>query len=160
MRLRTRIHHNNNLLIFLIGILAFVGCGSDTVYHHYEQVTADGWNRNDTLRFHVAPAKSDAVLHEEVELRINSAFPFMGLCLIVEHTTFPSNVRRIDTLNCALIDKNGKAKGKGINYIQNHFHLIDLSVNQDDSIEIAIHHNMKRENLPGIIDLGILLHSY
>ena len=105
----------------------------------------------------MTPAKDDAVLHEEVELRINSEYPFLGLCLVVEQTTFPSDVRRVDTLNCSLIDKGGSPKGKGVNYFQNRFLLTDLSVSEGDSVEIAVHHNMKREILPGVVDLGIRL---
>ena len=137
--------------------LALAGCNRQTVYHHYEKASVDGWERNDTLVFNVSPASSDAVLQEEVQLRINNKYPFMGLSLIVEQTTFPSNVRRVDTLNCHLIDKKGGVEGKGINYVQYGFYLTDISVSEGDSLSIALHHNMKREILPGIIDLGIRL---
>ncbi len=156
MRRRT-LHRNSLFALLMMVALALAGCNRSTVYHHYEPVPVDGWTRNDTLHFHVTPAKDDAVLHEEVELRINSEYPFLGLCLVVEQTTFPSNVRRVDTLNCSLIDKGGSPKGKGVNYFQNRFLLTDLSVSEGDSVEIAVHHNMKREILPGVVDLGIRL---
>lgn len=148
----------NSLSILLITVvLALAGCDNNTVYHHYEQTSVSGWERSDTLLFNVASAKSDAVLKEEVELRINNTYPFMGLCLVVEQTTYPSNVRHIDTLNCQLIDEEGQTKGDGLNYIQYHFHLTDISVSEGDSLAIAIHHNMKREILPGVVDVGIRL---
>ena len=148
----------NCLSIFIMTVaLVLTGCNRRTVYHHYNQTHVSGWERNDTLLFNVKPAACDAVLHEEVELRINSQYPFMGLCLVVEHTFFPSNVRRVDTLNCQLIDEKGSVKGKGINYVQYSYHLTDLSVSEGDSIAIAIRHNMKREILPGIVDLGVHL---
>ena len=144
-------------MLLLTVALILVGCNRHTVYHHYEQAPVSGWERNDTLVFCVKPAAADAVLHEEVELRINNQYPFMGLVLIVEQTTFPSNVRRVDTLNCQLIDEKGNVKGKGINYVQYSYHLTDLGVSEGDSIAIAIRHNMKREILPGIVDLGVHL---
>ena len=150
---------NSLFTIFVTVALALASCNRNTVYHHYEQVSANGWERNDTLYFHVTAAKSDAVLNEEMELRINNWYPFMGLCVVVEQTTFPSNVRRVDTLNCSLVGKNGITKGKGISYIQNSFHLTDISVSEGDSLDIAIHHNMKQEILPGVVDLGIKLNK-
>lgn len=154
------------LIIIVTAALALIACSRNTVYHHYEEAPVDGWERTDTLYFHVSPAKAAAVLHEEVELRINSQYPFMGLCLVVEQTVHhpqltahhsPVATTRIDTLNCSLIDSDGLVKGKGINYVQYHFHLTDLSVSEGDSLAIAVHHNMKREILPGFVDLGIKL---
>ena len=147
-------------IIFLTVALALTGCNRHTIYHHYEQTPVAGWERNDTLFFNVSPTGDDAVLHEEVEMRISNKYPFMGLCLVVEQTTFPSNVRRIDTLNCNLIDEKGNVMGKGINYMQYNYHLTDLSLNEGDSLSIAIRHNMKREILPGVIDVGIKLIKY
>ena len=69
MRRRT-LHRNSLFALLMMVALALAGCNRSTVYHHYEPVPVDGWTRNDTLHFHVTPAKDDAVFHEEVELRI------------------------------------------------------------------------------------------
>ena len=124
------------------------------------------------MRFCVPPVRQSTVLHEEVELRISDRYPFMGLSLVVEHTTVPANtsrkagktlpagLMRTDTLNCSLVDQNGNFKVKGIGYYQYHFHLTDISVNEGDSLVIAIRHAMRRETLPGIADVGLKLRSY
>lgn len=156
---RSLLRNSGLLTVAIATVLTFflVGCHHNDVYHHFETTSFNGWERTDTLYFHVPSAKADAVLHEEVELRINGQYPFMGLCLVVEQTILPSNVRRVDTLNCSLIDHDGHTKGKGINFVQYNFHLTDLGVSEGDSLSIAIHHNMKRETLPGVIDLGMKL---
>jgi gliding motility-associated lipoprotein GldH len=168
MRHRIRLRNNLSTILLTVAVaLTLVGCNRATVYHQYEHVSSEGWDRTDTLRFHIAPAKAAAILHEEVELRTNGHYPFTDLCLIVEQTIYPShtdmspyssqNTRRIDTLTCSIADKNGIAKGKGLNYIQNHYHLTDLNVSEGDSIDVAIYHHMRKEVLSGIVDLGIKL---
>ena len=144
---------SRHVITFLVLLLIISSCTRKTVYHH-----------------HVAPMKKSAVLREEVGLRINSLYPFMGLSLIVQQTTLHrqeekgnvmrNHITRTDTLNCNLIDQRGNTKGKGINFYQYDFHLTDLSLNDGDSLCIAIHHNMKREILPGIVDVGIKLQAY
>ena len=48
-------------------------------------------------------------------------------------------------------------KGHGISTYQYNFHLTTLTLNEGDSLHIAVRHNMKREILPGISDIGIRL---
>jgi gliding motility-associated lipoprotein GldH len=62
-----------------------------------------------------------------------------------------------DTLNCSLIERDGRVKGKGVSFYQYNFHLNDLDLRAGDSLSINIRHNMKREILPGIADVGIKL---
>jgi gliding motility-associated lipoprotein GldH len=136
---------------------ALASCNRKTVYDQYGHTPLAGWERNDTLSFAVRPMENDGVFKEEVGLRINDSYPFMDLCLIVEQTVFPANITRSDTLNCKLVDSNGKAKGKGLSYYQFNFHLTDLQLVKGDSLHVSIRHNMKREILPGIADIGLRL---
>lgn len=154
--MRSRSHRLAALLLTAVALLV-VGCKQKTLYHHYEHTATTGWEKNDTLFFHVPAAQQGEELSEEVELRTNSSYPFLGVSLIVVQTTFPSNVSQKDTLFCTLADEDGNIQGKGVNYYQHHFHLKDFYTNQGDSIVIAIHHNMKRETLPGIVDVGVKL---
>lgn len=141
-------------------------CDRKTVYDRYEPVPADGWEKNDTLTFCVRPAlhgkadDSESITYkEEVGLRINSHYPFTGLSLIVEQTAMPADVTRNDTLNCRLINNDGKMKGRGVSNYQYSFHLTNITLAKGDSLRIRIRHNMKQEMLPGISDVGIKLES-
>lgn len=152
--------------------IALCSCNRKTIYHHYEHTSLAGWEKSDTIVFCVPPVPQSTVLHEEVELRISDRYPFMGLSLVVEHTTLPAGTTpkagkalpaglvRTDTLNCSLVDENGNFKVKGVGYYQYHFHLTDISVNEGDSLVVALRHAMRRETLPGIADVGIKLHAY
>ena len=148
---------NRRLLVALAVVLALTGCHRRTLYHHFEHTPLSGWERNDTLLFYVMPARQNAVVQREVELRISEEFPFQRLTLVVEQTTLPANFIRRDTVNCNLIDQEGNVLGEGITLFQYRFALPDTSVDEGDSITIAIRHNMKRETLPGIADIGLRL---
>jgi hypothetical protein len=44
-----------------------------------------------------------------------------------------------------------------VNYFQHRFHLTNFYANKGDSMVIAIRHNMRRDLLPGIMDVGVRL---
>ena len=147
--------------VVLIAVaLVTASCKRKTIYHHYEYTPLAGWEKNDTLFFTLSPVKERAVVQRDVEMRISGEFPFQRLYLIVEQTTYPSNILRRDTLNCHLIDPAGNIQGNGVSLYQYSFHMSDISLNEGDSLQICIRHNMKREILPGIADVGIRLTAY
>lgn len=154
----------NNIYVILISIITvattLMSCNRKTVYNRYNHTPLAGWEKNDTLIFKIPPFAASGNYKEEIGLRINDSYPFMGLCLIVEQTILPSNLTKSDTINCKLFDKDGNVKGRGISYYQYNFHFTDVSVNAGDSIEIRVRHNMKREILPGISDIGIKIEGY
>ena len=140
--------------------MALAGCNRKTIYHHYEHTPVGGWEKNDTLNFVVPSAKLRAVAQRDVELRISGEYPFRNLFLMVEQTTYPSGIRRRDTLNCELVNPDGSYKTRGVTLYQYRFPLTDISINEGDSLCIRIRHDMKREILPGIADIGVRLTAY
>ncbi len=63
----------------------------------------------------------------------------------------------VDTLNCALIGANGVPKGQGIGYYQYAFDITSMDLQEGDSLHISVRHDMKREILPGISNVGVSL---
>ena len=143
--------------IGLCGLLLCAACKNKTIYSHYEHVPIFGWEKNDTLFFAITPIKQDGNYQENIGIRINGSYPFMGLTLIAEQTIFPSMESHSDTLNYELIDEDGNMKGKGISHYQYSFPLKTLQLQEGDSVSINIRHDMKREILPGVSDIGITL---
>ena len=93
---------------------------------------------------------------------MTGVYPFMGLTLIVNQSIFPKGklqgmekTEKSDTIQCALIDKSGATKRQGISYYQYNFPINAYRFASGDSIHITVKHNMKREILPGISDIGI-----
>lgn len=152
---------NRNLAVCSICIMVlaalFTACTSHKVYHHYEPVTMNGWERNDTVVFLVPPLSADGVYQRQLGLRVNNDYPFMGLTLIVEQTVMPDMLLRRDTLSCDIIDDHGHPSGNGISLYQYLFPLPAVPLQQGQSLRITIRHDMKREILPGITDVGIEL---
>lgn len=151
---------NNKSALIMIALtvaLTMVGCNRKTIYSHYEHTPINGWEKNDTLKFSIFPVRTDGLYREEVGLRINSAYPFMGLTLIVEQHTTQKRLMRSDTLHTSLIDHDGTIQGEGMSYYQYNFHLANLQLQADDTLLVNIRHNMKREMLPGISDIGVTL---
>ncbi len=100
---------------------------------------------------------SSGYYSEEIGLRISEGYPFMKLNLIVEQTIMPSRQTRSDTIQCNLIDQQSNVKGKGISSYQYRFPLTTLELKEGEQLYIAVRHDMKREILPGISDIGIRL---
>jgi gliding motility-associated lipoprotein GldH len=130
-------------------------CNDKTVYHDYEQTPASGWEKNDPLSLTLPPIQETGNYKEEVGMRINGSFPFLSLSLIVEQTKLNTGEKQCDTLVCELINKRGYPQGKGVSQYQYLFPLKTLQLNKGDSLYIEIRHDMKREILPGITDVGL-----
>ena len=142
--------------IMLAVTIGMASCDRKTIYYHYEHAPIAGWEKNDTLCFDVPPVSAGSY-REELGLRIDTDYPFMGLCLVIKQTILPSGYVHHDTLNCSLVDRNGNHKGTGISFYQYNFHVNTLRLHEGDSLHITVKHNMKREIMPGVADIGIRL---
>lgn len=149
--------------LFIIGLTigTLTSCKDAVIYNQYSHIPIAGWEKNDTLSFEIPPLANGGYYQEQLGLRITGAYPFMGLTLIVEQTIYPTEsnkeekTMKVDTIQCSLIDKNGVTKGQGISYYQYDVPINVYRMNANDSIHLCIRHDMKREILPGISDIGI-----
>ena len=139
----------------MVMVLLLTACQDNTVYHRYLHTNRTGWERNDTLRFLIPPVKEAGRYCEELGLRTDGNYPFLSLTLIVEQTKGHTGDVRRDTVECKLITKQGRVMGAGINHYQYTFPLATIDLEKEDSLRIVIRHDMKRELLPGIMDVGI-----
>ena len=145
------------ILLTVVSIVAASSCDNNKVYDTYYHTSINGWEKNDTLSFNIPKLKQDGMYSSILGLRTNRTYPFMGLTLIVEQTIYPERVIKTDTIDCNLTDQNGNTNGQGINYYQYEFHVSDMNLKAGDSIHVCVRHDMKREILPGISDVGIKL---
>ncbi len=138
-------------------LLQLTACRKDTVYFHYKHTPLSGWEKNDTLIFQPPAMKQAGTYKEALGLRISEGYPFMGLNLIIEQTVLPSHEKRSDTLRCNVIDQQSNIQGQGVSQYQFLFPLTTINLKEGDKLYIAVRHDMKREILPGISDVGIRL---
>lgn len=149
--------------LYIIGaFILLASCQEKTVYYQYAHTPVAGWEKNDTLSFDIPPLAQGGIYEERLGLRIMGSYPFMKLTLIMTQTVFPHDKSSVktevsDTIECNLIDKKGSTNGQGVSYYQYAFPVKICSLNAQDSLHITIRHDMKREILPGISDVGLKL---
>ena len=159
---RNRINYILTLLITVATTL--VSCNRKTVYDHYEPTPLTGWEKNDTLIYRMPVFDEGGEYSETLGLRIGDNYPFTSICIIVDNTIISKdNTMGLstvsDTITCSLFDSDGSIKGNGVSIFQYNSHIKDLSVEKGDSVEVRVRHNMKREILHGIMDIGIQLNK-
>ena len=148
------------ILLTVVATLLSVSCNRKTVYDHYEHTPLTGWEKNDTLIYRMPVFQKSGTYSEELGLRISDTYPFTSICIIVDQTIIPKDrtmeVRTVsDTIMCSLFDSDARIKRRGVSIYHYDNHFNDISLEKGDSVEVRIRHNMKREILHGINDIGI-----
>ena len=150
---------NRHFLKFLLLAtgLMLCACGRQKIYSHFEHVSDTGWEKVDTIVFNIPPVAESGIYQEALEIRIDNTYPFQSLTMEVTQTIFPEN--KVETHNkvCQLIDQNGNMKGAGVSLFAYTFPFNDIQLNRGDSLYITIVHCMKREIMPGVVDVGVTL---
>ena len=151
---------NNSKCIALLAamlLLVLSACNRKLVYDRYLATPISGWEKNDTLSYDIRPVSGTDTYDMWLGLRTSEAYPFTAITLIVEQHIYPKDTIVNDTVNCKLTDRHGNASGTGVNFHQYRFPVTELQLQDGDSIHIRVRHDMKREILPGISDVGISL---
>lgn len=150
-------HNRNNILClaFVVVMFAMTACDRKTIYHGYDHADAVGWEKTDTLLYNTGKIGESGTFSEEISLRLNGTYPFVNLCMIVEQNLLPANIITFDTLNCKLASRQVFFNTNGVSYRHYNFHLKDIELNEGDTLLLRIRHNMMREVLPGIADVGV-----
>lgn len=144
-----------NIVSVVMTAAVAVSCATDTVYYSYAHTPVAGWEKNDTLTFNIPGMAAPGTYSQQVGLRMTSAFPFTSISLIVEQRIMPRGKVLTDTIKCPITDIRGNFLGDGISSFQYMFPLREVTLNKKDSIHVSIRHNMKREILPGVSDIGL-----
>lgn len=143
--------------LVVLALLILCGCQQQVAYHQFAHIPSAGWDKTDTLHFDISPVATDGDYSLDAQLRTNKFYPFLQLTMEVNETVHPSQEHHHDVIVCQLIDKEGALEGDGISYFQYQFHVRDFTLRQGDSIHISLTHNMKRELMPGVTDVGLRL---
>ncbi len=130
-------------------------CDQRTVYHHFESTSQTGWEKIDTLLFVVPPLAEPGRYSQQIDVRINEFYPFTSLSLVVSQQVFPGDRRKKQILRCRFTEQNQYFQRRGISNYTYSFSLPDIDLRRGDSLRVSVRHDMKREILPGITDLGL-----
>ena len=148
---------NRLSVVTVVLLMMLCGCQQQTVFHQFRHISEPGWDKTDTLHFDIAPLQHDGTYRLEAELRTTKHYPFLQLAIEIDQTIYPSKKALNNKIDCDLVSEEGVIGGDGISYFQYRFHVRDISLRQGDSIHLCVTHNMKREIMPGIADVGLHL---
>ena len=101
--------------------------------------------------------KEAGTYQEEIGIRTDLDYPFQSLALVVAQEIHPKGEFLQTIKNCSLYDESGKERGNGISRFQNVIYLSDIQLEKGDSLRICITHNMRREMISGLSDIGMIL---
>lgn len=142
-------------------MLLLPSCDGSVAYDKYAHTPISGWEKNDVLTFDIDSLSASGAYNRQLGLRVTGAYPFMKLTLIVETKCYSKGADlqeptiKNDTVICRLINEKGVTTGQGISLYQYDYPIPAATYREGDSLHIEVRHDMKREILPGISDIGI-----
>lgn len=157
--------YDKRVCMALITLVAcfLTACHTDTRYHVYQTIPGvDGWNKSDSLVFHLPANFPKGEYQLEVGLRNTGGYPYRDIWLSVTRIEEDSLlVCSTDTLHFYLADEDGRWAQEGAigGLYQQTFLCETPVIFAKDSVNRSFRmtHLMKRNPLPGISDAGIRL---
>lgn len=135
--------------------LLFAACTEGTVLHSYKTLSAEGWERCDTVCFDLPKAVEDFNGTLTIGLRTIAYVGMQDIVLAVEQSGEATGVCRCDTIRYPLTDSKGDALAAGINNHQYETQHLPISMKKGQGGIVRIHHLMTPEVISGITEIGI-----
>ena len=145
------------ITLLIISTMILTACSSQRVYDTFKHVDDQGWEKNDELTFCIPKMAESGYYTLELGLRLNNYYPFRNLQLAVIQTVYPSLETPTDMLTLDIADSQGKMNGSGVSLYQYSQMFRKYRLQENDSISVRIRHDMKREILPGVMDVGVII---
>lgn len=137
--------------------MLLASCDDPRTFDRFEHTDAADWSTDEPVVFAV-PHQSPGTYALDVMLRSTLACPYQTVTLLVETTTLPRHSVRRDTVVCTVNDSQGHPAGQaGLSSNETTHRAATLTLARGDSLQVAVRHLMRREELPGIRDVGIRL---
>ena len=146
------------IFIYLL-LSSLVSCTGNTLYHSYQSLPVEGWERRDTVCFEVPKAEEDISGTLFIGLRTVAHVGIQDVVLAVEQCDEMGAVCRCDTVRYPLTDTEGNALAGGVNIHQYETKHLPLLLRKGNSTTIRIHHLMRHETLSGLTELGIRIEA-
>ncbi len=146
---------SHTLLTSCLVLALLTGCVDErTVYHHFEDTSLDGWKRTDTLSFPLPRLSADSTYTLTASIRITPTYPYADLRLVVEQPSATSVRSHRATLRFLLAHPAGTFTATGVD-LEHHSLPIPTPLLHPTHATLRIYHIMRREELPGVNDVGL-----
>lgn len=139
--------------IFVLSGIITISCTTRTVYHHYNSIDGETWNKTDTASFILPDSMKEGEYNIIIGIRHTAYYPYRDLWL----SLILPDKETADTVHLYLANDRGNWNGNGTasGYYQYEADGPAFNyANQKDSI-IKLSHIMKESYLPYISDVGI-----
>ncbi|WP_418698128.1 gliding motility lipoprotein GldH [Bacteroides sp.] len=145
-------------IILLFVASALGACDKQTVYHAFQSLPTEGWQRKDTLCFSAEISDSLTYYKLSVEIRNRNNYPYQNISLSVSCDAPDAQSLLADTLQFTLADKEGIWKGDGWGGLyQSSFPAGSVRIGKPGIYLFKIAYTLPDEILHGVNDIGIKL---
>lgn len=159
--MRHRIFPPTKHIVLYAALALCTACRQSEDYRHFETVDDEGWDITDRYTFAVPPVQREGNYDLTLHLRTTTAtpYPFLDLYVEVVETWCNDTVTTTytDTVACPLARQDTPSTGVVIQ--QYTYPIRTRHCQRGDSLTLTLRHIMRREMLPGITDVGIMLQS-
>ncbi|MBQ9561782.1 MAG: gliding motility lipoprotein GldH [Prevotella sp.] len=140
-----------------IAVLLLAACSTDTVYHHFESTSDEGWDKEDTLTMQTDEMQETGTYELTLDVRTTEEYPYQDLSLMVEETLLTSKAKRLYPVTLQIATRQGERNEEGLAYSEFRRELSKQYIRKGEKIRFRIYHKMRRLVLPGVKDVGIKL---
>ncbi len=143
----------------VLAAAVFSSCGRPVGYSEFRSTPSGVWTSADTLTFNVDTLRRGGRYALTLCLRAPASqpFPYHHLWLEARLGNLVADTARRDTLHLALVAPNGRSLGRGIAVHQYEIPFDTLQLLPGASGRISLRHIMRRDSLPGISEVGVVL---
>lgn len=146
----------NRLWPILCLLAVGTGCNHGRVYHSYQPVGPDGWDRTDTLVFQLPHIPdSMAMLDLSLCLRIFPQLWWRQVAVGVEYRLSRPDTLFRDTVLVTLSDSAGSRSLARNPLLQYRHPMASFSADRLQGARLRVFHLMRSETLPRVSDVGI-----
>lgn len=146
-----------NILLLLVASVLYA-CNEHTVYHAFQSIPIEGWQRKDTLLFNVEVPDSQTYYKLSIEVRNRNNYPYQNINLSLSYCDSLCHIQVSDTIHLTLADKEGKWMGDGWGGLyQTAFSAGSVRIGNSGTYYFKIAYTLSDQILQGINDIGIKL---
>lgn len=147
----------------MAAIMTFLtaACTDDSVaYIQFQTIPSEaGLNERDTLHFTVDSIPTDGAYTTYLCIRTNIEYPYRNVSFLVAQTVIDKDSKtkrhQRNTISSTVYSESNRHIWPGSAYYNAELPVATANLHHGDSLVIDVKHNMRRETMPGITDLGI-----
>ena len=149
---------NKYTLFIIIALTLLISCRSHrTLLHEFAAIDGEEWNIIDSLHFEIDSVTTSGNCETTLEFRTNANYPYRNISILMTQSLRNKNKDITKTLAYDIVDESGKNNGEGITYLTHRIPFCTMEIQEGDTVDIFIRHNMQDNILPGIADVGVLV---